>query len=274
MEPIIEAILGLGGIVAYVVIGLLAFAEAAAFVGLVVPGEIAVVLGGVLASQGRVSLPVMLVVAAVAAIAGDSAGYEIGRRWGPRLLDTAIVRRHAHTVRHAERYMHRHGGATVFLGRWTSVLRAIVPGVAGMTRMSYGRFLIFNVVGGVAWAAAFTVAGYAAGESYAIIDAATGWGSWILTGVLVAWVAVRVAMWRRGRRSPDAGGPSGAATSDVGPAETPEPDTTGASAEATATAAIQSAGRRSRSAACLAEPGSAKSATEAVTPRCLPMHLH
>jgi len=80
MEQVLDAILGLGGTVAYVVIALLAFGEAAAFVGLVLPGEIALVLGGVLASQGRASLPLMLVVAAAAAIAGDSAGYEMGRR--------------------------------------------------------------------------------------------------------------------------------------------------------------------------------------------------
>jgi membrane protein DedA with SNARE-associated domain len=93
MGHIIDAILSLGGVAAYAVIGLLAFGEAAAFIGLVLPGEIAVLLGGVLASQGRVSLPIMLAVAAVSAIAGDSAGYEIGRRWGPRLIKSRIGRR-------------------------------------------------------------------------------------------------------------------------------------------------------------------------------------
>jgi membrane-associated protein len=197
MEHIIDSILGLGGLAAYVVISLLAFGEAAAFIGLLLPGEIAVLLGGVLASQGRVSLPIMLVVAAVSAIAGDSAGYEIGRRWGPRLIQSRIGRRNATTIEEAHQYMVRRGGLMVFVGRWTSVLRAIVPGVAGMSRMPYQRFLAFNVIGGVAWAAAFTLAGYVAGESYAHVEAATGWGSWILGGVLVAWIATRFAMRRR-----------------------------------------------------------------------------
>jgi membrane-associated protein len=201
MEHIMNSILGLGGLAAYVAIGLLAFGEAAAFIGLLLPGEIAVLLGGVLASQGRVSLPIMLGVAAVSAIAGDSAGYEIGRRWGPRLMTSRIGRRNAATIQQAHEYMVRRGGLMVFVGRWTTVLRAIVPGVAGMSRMPYKRFLVFNVIGGVAWAAAFTLAGYVAGESYARVEAATGWGSWILGGVLVVWIASRFAMRRRRTRT-------------------------------------------------------------------------
>lgn len=203
MEQIVEAILGLGGTLAYVVIGLLAFGEAAAFVGLVVPGEIAVLLGGVLASQGRVSLPVVLATVAVAAIAGDSAGYEIGRRWGPRLQQWRIMRRHAGAIRQAEQYLRRRGGLMVFVGRWTTVLRAIVPGVAGMTRMPYRRFLLFNVIGGVAWAVVFTLAGYVAGESYARVEAATGWGSWLLGGAVLGWVGGCWAVRRRRARTSD-----------------------------------------------------------------------
>ena len=199
MGQVIDAIFGLGGAGAYVVVGLLAFGEAAAFVGLVLPGEVAVLLGGVLASRGQVSLPLILLVAAVAAIAGDSAGYEIGRRWGRRLVGTRFLRRRADAVRDVERYVRRHGGVVMFLGRWTSVLRAFVPSVAGMGRMPYGRFLVFNIVGGVAWAAVFTLAGYAAGESYAVVDALTGRAAWILTGVLVAWVAVNLVRRRRVR---------------------------------------------------------------------------
>ncbi len=206
MQQIVDAILGLDGTAVYMVIGLLAFGEAAAFVGLLLPGEIAVLLGGVLASQGRVSLPVMLVVAAVAAVAGDSAGYELGRRWGPRLLASTAARSHSGVICDVVGHVQRHGGAVVFLGRWTSVLRAVVPAAAGMSRMRYGRFLAFNVLGGVAWAAVFTVAGYAAGESYATIEAATGRGAWIVTVVLVAWMAVRLVLVRRdGRNRRDAG---------------------------------------------------------------------
>lgn len=199
MEQVLGSILGLGGMAAYVVIALLAFGESAAFVGLVLPGEIALVLGGVLASQGRASLPLMLVFAATAVIAGDSAGYEMGRRWGPRLLRSPAARRHADTISATEGYLRDRGALMVVLGRWTSVLRAIVPAVAGITRMPYPRFFAFNVIGGTTWATAFTVAGYAAGESYGVIESATGWGSWIVVGGLVIWLTARWIVRHRGR---------------------------------------------------------------------------
>ena len=202
MELVADAILGLGGTLAYVVIALLAFGEAAAFVGLVLPGEIALVLGGVLASQGRISLPVLLLTVAVAAIAGDSAGYEIGRHWGSRLLTTRTARRHSRTIADAGRYLQQRGGWMVFLGRWTSLLRAVVPALAGMGRMPYPRFFLFNVIGGIAWTLAFGLGGYAAGESYRYIEQATGWGSWVLTGLVAVGVAGGWWPRRRRRRRP------------------------------------------------------------------------
>jgi membrane protein DedA with SNARE-associated domain len=117
---IIDAILGLGGAGAYVVIGLLAFGEAAAFVRLLLPGEVAALLGGVLASRGQVSLPLILLVAAVAAIAGDSVGCEIGRRWGSRLVDTRFLHRRADAVRYVR------GHSVVVVGS-RRVVRCDVP---------------------------------------------------------------------------------------------------------------------------------------------------
>ena len=117
------------------------------------------------------------------------------------MLAWPIVRRHAATIREAELYLRHRGGLMVFLGRWTSVLRAIVPGVAGMSRMPYRRFFVFNVVGGIAWATVFTLAGYAAGESYAYVEVATGWGSWIAGAVLVAWIVLRWTLRRRRMRA-------------------------------------------------------------------------
>lgn len=200
MEAVLDVLLGLGGTLAYVIIGLLAFGEAAAFVGLLLPGEMAVLVGGVLASQGRIALTPLLITVAVAAVAGDSAGYEIGRRWGPRLLATRMARRHAQTIADAQRYLQQRGGLMVFLGRWTSVLRAVVPALAGMGRMPYPRFFLFNMIGGIAWAVAFGLGGYAAGESYHYIEQATGLGSWVLTALLVGGVTCWVVWRRRARR--------------------------------------------------------------------------
>jgi membrane-associated protein len=216
MEQILDAFLALDGVAVYVVVGLLAFGEAAAFVGLLLPGEVAVLLGGLLASQGRVSLPVLLCVVAAAAIAGDSAGYEIGRRWGSRLLSTHVAQRHAGAVCDVMGQLQRHAGAAVFVGRWTSVLRAVVPAVAGMSRMPYGRFLAFNVLGGVAWAAVFTLAGYAARESYRTVEAATGRGGWVVAAVVAGWLSVRLVRRRHeGSRDDRNEHPSPAAASSV-----------------------------------------------------------
>jgi membrane protein DedA with SNARE-associated domain len=188
----VDALLGLRGAAAYALVGTLALGEAAAFVGLVLPGELAVLLGGVLASEGRVSLPVMVAVAVSAAVLGDSVGYEVGRHAGARLLARpAFARRFGPHVRRAQAYLAERGGRAVFLGRWTSVLRALVPGVAGMAGMPYGRFLAFNLLGGVAWGATFVLLGYLAGASYRTVEAVAGEASLLLVVLLGLAVAAQ-----------------------------------------------------------------------------------
>lgn len=186
MGRLIDAILNLSGATAYGLVGLLAFGEAAAFVGLVLPGELAVLLGGVVASSGNASLPVMIIVASVAAIAGDSAGYEVGRHFGPKILAwPPFHRRFASKVDQANAYLTAKGGRAVFLGRWTSLLRALIPGIAGMARMPYGRFLVFNVAGGVGWASTFVVLGYLVGASWRRVERIAGQASLILLALIV-----------------------------------------------------------------------------------------
>lgn len=197
MGRLVDAILNLSGPAAYGLVGLLAFGEAAAFLGLVLPGELAVLLGGVIASSGNVSLPVMIVVASVAAIAGDSAGYEVGRHFGTRILGWPPFHdRFAGKVVHATAYLGAKGGRAVFLGRWTSLLRALIPGIAGMARMPYGRFLAFNVVGGVAWATTFVMLGYLAGASWRRVERIAGQASLILLALVVLAVVLRWATRR------------------------------------------------------------------------------
>ncbi len=192
MARLVDAILNLSGPAAYGLVGLLAFGEAAAFVGLILPGELAVLLGGVVVSSGNASLPVMIAVASVAAIAGDSAGYEVGRHFGPRILAwPPFHRRFADKVARATAYLTDKGGRAVFLGRWTSLLRALIPGVAGMARMPYGRFLAFNVVGGVAWATTFVMLGYLAGASWRRVERIAGRASLILLALVVLAVVLR-----------------------------------------------------------------------------------
>lgn len=200
MSTVVDTVLSMSGWVAYVVVGLLAFGEAAAFIGLFLPGETALLLGGVLAATGRVSLPVLLAVAAVAAVAGDSVGYEIGRHAGPALKRSRLGRRVGdERWARAEAYVRRRGGPAVFLGRWVGVLRALVPTLAGMNRMPYRRFLAWNAAGGITWASSVVLAGYAAGAAWQTVAGYLGRASALLGLLLAAAVVAAVAVRWVGR---------------------------------------------------------------------------
>ncbi|MBI1376053.1 MAG: DedA family protein [Frankiales bacterium] len=185
--------------IVYSVVAALVFVEDALFVGFVVPGETAAVLGGVSASRGHVSLVAMCAVVVVAAIVGDSVGYEVGRRFGPRLLETRPLRRHQERLGDAQDFLARRGGAAVFLGRFVAFFRAVMPALAGLARMPYRRFLPYNAAGGLVWGVAFVVLGYVAGNSYARVEAVVGRD--LAIGVAIV-VVVAVVVWRvrRSRR--------------------------------------------------------------------------
>ena len=186
MGGVVEFVLGVADPWAYVLVGVLALAEAAALLGLVIPGEMAVLLGGVVVSTGHARLGWMIAVAAAGAVVGDSIGYELGRRFaGP--LRTSRLGRRVGEVRwlRAEEYLRTRGGKAVFIGRWIGVLRALVPFVAGASRMPYRIFLPYNVLGGVLWAATFVVAGYLAGNSYRVVAKYAGQASLVLGGLLL-----------------------------------------------------------------------------------------
>ena len=190
---------GLPATMIYLIIAALVFAEAALFVGFVFPGETAIVVGGVLAQQDKLSLPVLLATAIVAAVAGDSVGYEIGRRYGPRLLDVRAIRKHRSKVASAQDLIRRRGAFAVFIGRFTALLRALMPALAGSSRLPYPRFLVFNIIGGVVWVVTFTLGGYFAGEAFEHTAQLAGRG---LAVVLAVVAVVALAVWgvRKHRR--------------------------------------------------------------------------
>jgi membrane protein DedA with SNARE-associated domain/predicted ABC-type transport system involved in lysophospholipase L1 biosynthesis ATPase subunit len=159
----------------YLMVGLLGFGESAAFVGLVLPGETALLVGGVMAGTGRLSLPIVVAVAVVAAIAGDSVGYEIGRHGGPA-IKSSRAGRFVGEQRWAkgEAFTRRHGNWAVLVGRWVGLMRALVPALAGMTGMPYRRFLLFNAIGGAVWASAVVLGGYFAGASWQRLQSVLG----------------------------------------------------------------------------------------------------
>src|SRR3954454_1080604 len=172
MDKILAAPAGL----VYLLVGALVFAEDAFFIGFVVPGETAAILGGVAASLGHVSLAVVLAVVTAAAIVGDSVGYEVGRQFGSRILARGMFDNHRGQLTSAREFLRRRGGLAVFLGRWTAFFRAVMPPLAGSVEMSYRRFLFFNALGGVSWSVAVVLLGYLAGRSYAHLEQVFGRG--------------------------------------------------------------------------------------------------
>jgi membrane protein DedA with SNARE-associated domain/membrane-associated phospholipid phosphatase len=187
---------------AYVTVAVLAAAEAAAFAGLVIPGETAMLLGGVLVFQGRADLAPMLAAGCLGALAGDSIGYEIGRRFEARVRDSRLGRRvGAERWDRAEDYVRRRGGKAVFFGRFVGVLRALVPAMAGMARMPYRTFLVYNAAGGILWATGFILLGVAAGGSWHLVERWAGRAALLLlallAGAVVAFLGARYAIRRQ-----------------------------------------------------------------------------
>jgi len=141
--------------------------ESAVFAGFVFPGELALLLGGVVAHQGQVPLSLMIVAGVAGAVAGDTVGYAVGRRWGRRILDASVGRlvKKDHLDR-AQAALAKHGGKAVFLGRFTVALRVLVPGLAGMSGLRYRRFVLFNLAGALVWGTLMVLAGYLAGAGW------------------------------------------------------------------------------------------------------------
>lgn len=197
MSQWVDKLLSIPPWVALLVIGGLCLGEAALFFGFVLPGESAVIVGGVLASYDKVALWLVLVVVIVTAIAGDSIGYEVGRKLGPRLLSLGPLKHHQEKVASAQDYLRRRGGRAVLLGRFTAFLRAIMPGLAGVSRIPYPRFLAFNALGAVTWGGGCVILGYFAGKSFDRVSHDLGLGSAVLAGLVILAVAVGWHLRRR-----------------------------------------------------------------------------
>ena len=170
----VDLILSVPPLLAYVLVAALVFAEDAIFVGFVIPGETAAVLGGVIANQGGVNIWVMAPLVVVAAVVGDTVGYEIGKHLGPRLLGFRIFDRHRRRLEKAQAFLRTRGGWAVFLGRFVAFFRATMPALAGSSQMRYRRFVAFNALGGIVWGTGFTLLGFAAGASYRAVAGTVG----------------------------------------------------------------------------------------------------
>lgn len=228
MSSLASGLINLHGWVAYLVIAALVFGETAVFVGFVLPGEIAAILGGVLASRGHVSLPLLIVIVVFAAIAGPFIGYEVGRRLGDRLFEAKSLRRVRGGAERARLVISNRGGAAVFLGRFIAVVRAIMPAAAGAARVRYRTFALYNVLGGLVWGAGYCLLGYLAGSAYATVERRVGTGLAIAIGVIVV---AAISAWAISRHRARARGPLTDETgSDATGSDAPGSDAAGSDA--------------------------------------------
>lgn len=182
----------------YPTLAALTFLETSAFLGLVAPGETIIVLCAFYAFRGVLDVWLVGAVAIGGAILGDQAGYLLGRTYGH-----GLVRRFGKYVffdhRRLDataRYYDRHGGKTVFFGRFLSLLRSFGPVVAGISRMAYPTFLMWSVLSCIVWGAAFTTIGYFFGKSWEVIDDWMGWG-----GAVAFVIGLAAVLWVLHRRS-------------------------------------------------------------------------
>lgn len=181
------------------VVFLLPAAEASIFLGMFVPGEIALILGGVAASYGHVSIWWVGALGILGAVIGDSIGYFVGDRWGNQILHSTLGRKIPHEkLDDARAFIKKRGGRSVFIGRFTAALRALVPGLVGMSGVPYRVFLPWNIAGGAIWAAGSVALGYAAGASW---ELAAHYASIFGATVLALVVAAIAYAWWRHRRA-------------------------------------------------------------------------
>jgi membrane protein DedA with SNARE-associated domain len=167
--------------------------------GLWLPGETALIAAGVYAAKGHLSITAVIVVAAAGAIIGDNIGYWLGREGGRRLIYRFpwFARQADRVLPRAERFFEKHGPKAVFFARFFGGIRVTGAWMAGITQMSWWKFLLWNALGGIVWATGVGLLSYYAGR--AVADAVARYGAYggVAIAVLVVLAFVGVHFWRR-----------------------------------------------------------------------------
>ncbi|HEU4657003.1 MAG TPA: DedA family protein, partial [Capillimicrobium sp.] len=184
----------------YLLVGVMAFLETGAFVGLVAPGETTILVGGVVAGQGEINLLALIALVWTCAVAGDVTSFLLGRRLGRGFLE-----RHGPKVKitperllMVERFFDRHGGKAVLIGRFVGLIRAVAPFIAGSSRMPLRRFLPYDVIGAGLWGTTFCVLGYVFWQSFGTVADYAGRGAFALGTTIVVIVGIYVTVkWLR-----------------------------------------------------------------------------
>lgn len=185
----------------YLVLVAIVFCETGLLVGFFLPGDSLLITAGLVAAAGSLDIWLLNLLLIPAAIIGDSVGYAIGYRAGPRLFtkEQSLLFSRKHLLRTREFY-EKYGGKTIVLARFIPLLRTFAPVVAGIGQMQYRRFLFYNVFGGVFWVASLTWAGYLLGTL--IPDISRYIHIVVLVVIVLSMVPVVVELWKARRRAP------------------------------------------------------------------------
>ncbi len=197
IRQIVEWIGPLFASAGYLIVGLAVVAERSILIGLVVPGDVVIALGGVYAARGDLNVVAVMAIAFVAAVCGESAGFWLGRRYGMSLVRRfPLLNRLEDKLSEVQMYFDRHGGKTVAIGRYATAAGAMVPFVAGMAGMRYRRFLLFDVPAVLLWAIGITLVGYVFGRNLDVVETILSRFGWAILALLVLFVVGRI-MWHR-----------------------------------------------------------------------------
>lgn len=155
----------------YVGLTAIVFCETGLLAGFFLPGDSLLVTAGLVASQGKLDIVTLNLLLMTAAILGDSVGYAIGYYAGPKIFhkEDSFFFRKDH-IRRTHEFFEKYGGKTIILARFVPIVRTFAPTVAGVGKMSYGKFLSYNIFGGIGWVASMTLAGYFLGRSVPNIE--------------------------------------------------------------------------------------------------------
>jgi membrane protein DedA with SNARE-associated domain len=198
LQNLLEEVSNTLGAWTYLLVGVFAFAETGAFVGLVVPGETVMLLGGAVAGQGAISIYLLIAVAWFSAWLGDTTSFFLGRRLGRE-----FVLKHGPRVgisherfEKVEDYFGRHGGKTIFIGRWISLVRAFAPFIAGSSGMGYRAFVPYSILGTGLWASLHILVGYVFSSAIESAGHYAARGAFVLATLIVV-TATTVFLVRR-----------------------------------------------------------------------------
>ena len=213
---LLGAIISVGGGLGYALPAIIGLES----MGIPSPGETALILAAVLASQGKLNIWLVIVIATASAIAGDNLGYLLGRKLGRKVLTAPgpMQARRTEVIDAGDRFFAKHGPKAVFIGRWIALVRFAVAWLAGIDHMPFRTFFIYNALGAITWATAYGLVGFYAGKAAA--DAITKYGVYAalaLVALIIAFVGWRLVRERRRKAETPAAG--GTADADGGGAD-------------------------------------------------------